>query len=234
MDILLLLGITLFFGTLSGKISQRFKVPQVVAYIIVGVILGKSFLGQWSGERIDTLAPLVNLCLGIIGFLIGGELKGDLFKNRGRSIYAILFSEGLLTFFVVLGVVTLLTKKLYLGLFLGALAAATAPAATVDVLWENKARGPLSSTLLAIVALDDALALVIYGFASILARSLITKEHFSFLQSIEQPFIEIGVAALLGAVGGFFLFKLMGFIKDRERIFRHYCVDGGVGVPAEG
>jgi len=218
MEILFLIGLTVFLGTLGGKIFQQFKVPQVTGYILVGLLLGKHVFHVWSPEMVERCTPITNLALGIIGFMIGSELKLDVFRKRGRSIYSILFCETLVTFAVVACCVTMLTQKLYLGILFGALASATAPAATVDVLWENKTRGPLTSTLLAIVALDDVVALVIYGFASVIAKSLITKEHFSLIHTIEAPFIDIGIAALIGAFGACTLFWLIRFIKDRERI----------------
>jgi len=218
MEILFLVGITMFLGTLGGKFCQHFKVPQVTGYILVGLLLGKHGLRFWSPEMVEQFAPITNLALGMIGFMIGSELKFDVFRKRGRSIYSILFCEVFVTFVVVSFFVTLLTQKLYMGILFGALASATAPAATVDVLWENKARGPLTATLLAIVALDDVFALVIYGFASVIAKSMITKEHFSLIHTIEMPFIDIGIAGIIGVAGAFTLFWLIRFIKDRERI----------------
>lgn len=218
METLFLLGLTVFTGTLGGKLCQQFKVPQVTGYILVGLLLGKHVLHVWSPEMIEQFAPITKLALGIIGFMIGSELKFDVFRKRGRSIYSILFCEVLVTFSVVAFFVTLLTQKIYMGILFGALASATAPAATVDVLWENKTRGPLTATLLAIVALDDVLALVLYGFASVIAKSLITKEHFSLMHTIERPFIDIGIAGIIGVTGAYILFWLIRFVKDRERI----------------
>ncbi|MFH1360638.1 MAG: cation:proton antiporter [Candidatus Omnitrophota bacterium] len=218
MNVLLLIGLTIFLGTLGGKIFEKLKIPQVVAYVVLGLILGKSFFGIWGDEVIEQFTPAVNLALGFIGFLIGSELKLDLFKRKGHAIYSILFSESLMTFFVVMGAVTLVTHKFYYGLLFGALAAATAPAATVDVLWEYKTRGPLTTTLLAIVALDDAVALILYAFASTFSKSLIAREHFSLFHTIQAPLVEICLTAVLGAAGGYILFKLIRFIKDKERI----------------
>jgi len=218
MEILFLIGLTIFLGTLGGKICQQFKIPQVTGYILVGLLLGNSVLKLWTPETIKNFSPVVNLALGIIGFMIGSELKLDMFRKRGKSIYSILFCEVLVTFTVVAFFVTLLTQKLYLGILFGALASATAPAATVDVLWENKTRGPLTTTLLAIVALDDVLALVLYGFASVIAKSLIMHEHVSWLHTLEAPFVEIGLAVAIGLIGAYILYWLIQFIKDRERI----------------
>ena len=218
METLFLIGLTIFIGTLGGKLCQQFKIPQVTGYIIVGLLLGKQAFGLWDAQMLERFAPVTNLALGIIGFMIGSELKFDVFRKRGRSIYSILFCEVLAAFTTVTFFVTLLTHKVYMGILFGALASATAPAATVDVLWENKTRGPLTSTLLAIVALDDVLALVIYGFASVIAKSMITKEQFSLMHTIEMPFVDIGTAGIIGVVGAGVLFWLIRFIKDRERI----------------
>ena len=218
MNILFLIGVTLFLGAWSSKLVSRFKIPQVTGYLIVGVFLGQAGLKIWTPALIESFSPFVQMALGLIGFMIGSELKLDLFKHRGRSIYAILVFEGIMAFFVVGALVTLVTHEIYLGLLFGALAAATAPAATVDVLWEYKTRGPLTSTLLAIVALDDVLGLVLYAFAGAFAKSLITREHFSWLHTLEAPFIEIGLAVLIGVTGGIILHRMIYFIRQRERI----------------
>ena len=218
MEALFLIGLTIFIGTLGGKLCQQFKIPQVTGYILVGLLLGKNVFHLWNAQTIEQFVPITNLALGIIGFMIGSELKLDVFRKRGKSIYSILFCEVFVTFSMVAFFVTLLTHKLYMGILFGALASATAPAATVDVLWENKTRGPLTSTLLAIVALDDVLALVLYGFASVFAKAMITKEHVSVLHGIEMPFIDIGIAGIIGITGAYALFWLTRFIKDRERI----------------
>ena len=218
MDIILLIGIAVFFGTFGGKIFQKIKIPQVVGYIIIGILLGKSVLGIWGQQNVNTLTPLVNFILGIIGFMIGAELKSEVFKKYGRSIYTILISEGVLAFLVVAVLVTLVTKKLYLGLLLGAIASATDPASTVNVLWEYKAKGPLTTTLTSIVALDDGLALILYGFVSVFSKAMITGEEFSLWRYIGSPLLEIVQCLLLGAIIGIILTKLILRIKEKELV----------------
>ena len=216
-DTLFLIGFTIFFGTICGKVFQKLRIPQVTGYIIAGFVLGKSVLNLWSPEVVVSMDPLVNLALAMIGFLLGGELHFDVFRNRGRSIYSILLFQGLLTFILVTVFVTWLTQKLYLGILLGAIASATAPAATVDVLWEYKSRGPLTSTLMAIVALDDILALVLYAFASIFAKAMVVEAELSLMR-LSHAFVEIGIATALGAFSGVALYWLIHTLKDRERL----------------
>ncbi|MFQ5453359.1 MAG: cation:proton antiporter [Candidatus Zixiibacteriota bacterium] len=219
METLFLVGIVIFLGTSAGKVFQKLKIPQVVGYIVVGVLLGESVFGILKQSTIETFTPIINVALGLIGFRIGAELKGEVFKKYGRSIYTILFSEGLLAFFVVTLLVTLITKKFYLGLLLGAIASATAPAATTDVLWEYKTRGPLTSTILAIVALDDALSLIIYGFASVFAKAMMSGADFTLAHGIGVPLLELSKSCILGGCIGYGLSKLLDYIKDKERMF---------------
>ena len=98
MNMLLLCGIAVFLGTFGGKIFQKLKIPQVVGYVIIGLILGKSVSGLLGKTQLINLTLLVNFTLGLIGFLIGAELKSEVFKKYGAQIYTILVAEGLFTF----------------------------------------------------------------------------------------------------------------------------------------
>ena len=218
MNMVLLIGIGIFCGLGGGKIFQRLKIPQVVGYIIIGVLLGDSVFGLFQGDIIDRLTPINNVALGLIGFMIGGELKRDIFKKYGKKFIYILLWEGLATFFLVTAAVTLYTGKLYIGILFGALASATAPAATVDVLWEYKSKGILTTTILAIVALDDGLALILYGFASAFAKTQFAGESFSFFNGLVFPIVEISYAIILGSVVGYALYKILLRVDDKEHL----------------
>ncbi len=216
MNTLFLIGIIIFLGTCAGKISQKFKIPQVVGYIIIGILMGKSVLGVVPPQGIEVYNPLINFTLGIIGFIIGVELKREVFEKYGRTIYAMLLGEGLLAFLLVFLIVTFFTKQVYLGLLLGAIASATDPASTVNVLWEYKTRGPLTTTLTSIVALDDALALLLYSFVGVASKVMIMGERFSLWASIGQPLFEIFQCVVLGVGAGIILAKIISRIKAKE------------------
>jgi len=209
MDIVLLVGIAVFFGLLGGKLLKKFKIPQVVGYIIIGVIMGDSLLGVLHPQSLEVFTPFINFILGVIGFLIGAELKSEVFKKHGRSIYLILVSEGMLAFLLVFAAVTFITKKAYLGLLFGAIASATDPASTVNVLWEYKSRGPLTTTLTSIVALDDGLALILYGLVSVFARAMITNETCTVWSYLGAPLLELAKCVLIGVVAGVVLVRLI-------------------------
>ena len=215
--ILFLLGMALFGGTIGGGIFQKLRIPKVVGYIMVGVLIGQTGFKIVSKEVIETLQPFSSFALGLIGFMIGGELKKSVVMRHGKQFLIILFAEGLVTFFVVTGIVVVVAGFFIedphfvwaLALLLGAIASATAPAATTDVLWEYKTRGPLTSIILGIVALDDGLALLLFAFASSVAGSLTGSGSGGSLAVFFAPVYEVGGAILLGLiVGAVFCFSI--------------------------
>ncbi len=113
--------------------------------------------------------------------------------------------ESLTAFTLVLGAIYLVTRNLPVALIFGALAAATAPAATVDVLWEYRAKGPLTTSLFAVVGIDDGVALIIYGFASAIAKAILTKSEISAVSMVLLPIYAILGAVILGTLIGFLL-----------------------------
>ncbi|MGD8398446.1 MAG: cation:proton antiporter, partial [Anaerolineae bacterium] len=150
------------------------------------------------------------IALGLIGFDIGSHLLFDDLRRLGRSIVVILLFEALGTFLLVTAGVYAITGSLHTALIFGALASATAPAATVDVLAEYDAKGPLTTSLLAVVGMDDALALVLYSLAAAFAESLLAHTGApSLWQVLELPVIEIGGSLLLGAALGLLLDRIM-------------------------
>jgi len=225
LNALFLLGLILFTGTVGGRILQKLRIPQVVGYIIAGILLGRSGLDIINKDVIEALAPFNYFALGIIGFMIGGELKADVFRRYGKQFIAILLAEGVTAFIVVFVLVGLLGSIVFgnpayfwaLGLLLGAIASATAPAATTDVLWEYKARGPLTTTVLGIVALDDALALMLFAIAASIVPGMLGA-HASLLSAIARPVYEIGAGVIVGAVFSIILVKLLRRYVEKDKI----------------
>jgi Kef-type K+ transport system membrane component KefB len=198
MNVLFLLGVATLVGFAGGRLFEKLRIPQVVGFIVVGVILGDCLTGVLKNDLLTSLSPLTELALGFIGFMVGGELKASVFKKYGIQFIVILLFEGLMATVVVGVAVALLTGKAYLGILFGALASATAPAATVAVLWEYRAKGPLTTAIFTIVALDDGLALVLYGFAIAFAEMLLGGEPFSLNLILQGPLREIFGSILLG------------------------------------
>ncbi len=202
-DTLTIIGFIIILVYLGSKVVQRIGIPQVVGFILVGVLLGSSFLNIVPLSFAQELGFISEIALGLIGFDMGSHLRFSELRRLGRSILFILIGEAFGALLLVAGGVYLFTHSVSTALVFGALAAATAPAATVDVLAEYRAKGPLTTTLLAVVGLDDALALLLFSFAVAIAESLLAHSGgLSLTQMIRLPFQEIGGALLLGMVVG--------------------------------
>ena len=226
LNVILLLGIIVFFGTMGGRLFQVLKIPQVVGYITVGIFLGLSGIRFINASILDSLQPFNAFALGLIGFMIGGELKIGTLRRYGKQFTYILLMESLGAFLFVSISVSFIGYLLYgnlpfavsLGLLMGAISSATAPAATTDVLWENRTKGPLTTTVLGIVAMDDGVALLLFAFASSIASSLLGKTDASIALSIIRLLYEIGFAMLLGIFTGFVLNKIIRNFNDEDKI----------------
>ncbi len=226
LNILLLLGLALFGGTIGGRLFQKIRIPQVVGYISIGILVGQSGLNIINRDIIMTLQPFNFFALGLIGFMIGGELKKDVLRRHGKQFAFILLSEGFISFLAVFLSVGFLGSLFFeggihfwaVGLLLGAIASATAPAATTDVLWEHKTRGPLTTTVLGIVGMDDGLALILFAIASSIASRILGQNTETIIQTIIHPIYEIGGAIVIGGIAGLSLTKLIKKYSQKERM----------------
>lgn len=220
MNVLLIVGIIILLGTFAGKLTKMVKLPQKTGYIFFGLILGIFFQNFFAEINLALdLKPFISLALGIIGFLIGAELDFKRFKRYSRTIYTILFFESVIAFIFVTLIVTFITGEFYVAIMLGALASATAPAATYGILGEYKARGPLTITTLSVIALEDALAIVMFGFASAFARFIILQDQIHILNVLAGPVTQILISILMGGVAVFILKITVSNFQERDILF---------------
>ena len=223
-QLVLLLGIILFFGALGGWLFKKLKIPQVVGYIVIGIVIGSSGFRILEPEVIAALNPISTVSLTLIGFLVGGELKLGTVKKYGKQFVSILIFESITPAIIVGGVITLVvwlfTKDVRyavsIGVVLGAICAATAPAATTDVLVEYRTRGPLTTTVYGIVAMDDAVALILYTVASTIAASLLGGKVDSFGIQLLAIVRDIFGSVFLGLFFGGLLRVIMHFLPNDD------------------
>jgi Kef-type K+ transport system membrane component KefB len=211
------IGLLLITSFIGSKIFQRFGIPQVVGFIVLGVVHGPSLLNVIPLELSNDLLFISEIALGLIGFDMGSHLRFKEIRKLGKSIIFILIFEAFGAFGLVTAGVYALTQSLHTALVFGALSSATAPAATVDVLAEYDAKGPLTTTLLAVVGLDDALSLLLYSLAAAFAAALLSGGKTpTLLEVIEFPFIEIGGSILMGFTMGHVLNQILHRMKSRH------------------
>lgn len=222
----LLVGLAVLLGHLGGKIAGRLRLPSVVGYLVVGVALGVSISGVIDKDTADALALITDFGLGIVAFMIGAELSVDLLRRFGKDLTWILFSQFLGTVLVVFLAVFFLADFLFpqhdmafpAALVFAAVASATAPAGTVAVVQEMRAKGPMTTMLLAVVGLDDGLAIVIYAFAAAVAKVLLGGGTLDVASVAGWPALEILGSLVLGAALGAALTAAVSRTKSRAEM----------------
>ena len=215
MNILLSVSVALLTGLLMTRLFKTLKLPDVTAYLIAGVLIGPYCIGRLgigglgfpTMDAVHTLELISSVALGFIAFSIGSEFRLDDLKKTGKQAFVIgIFQALVATLFVDLalfGVHILMPDKLSVPqlLVLGAIATATAPAATLMVVRQYKANGPLTKLLLPIVALDDAVGLIIFAVSFGVAKTILSGQ-IDLVSIIVNPLIEIACSLILGAIMG--------------------------------
>jgi len=224
MGLLAIIGLCVLGGVLGAWVFQKLHVPQVVGYIVIGVLIGESGLRVVQEADILALRPFNLFALGLIGFLVGGELHGSIFKKYGKQFTAILLGEGILAFALVGLFSTLIVHAvchdwavaLAAGAVLGSIASATDPASTIDVLWEYRTAGVLTTAIVAIVALDDALAMTLYALGTSAAQML-TADGTHLSDALIHVGVELFGAVALGLAAGFGLNLILRWLPQKDR-----------------
>ncbi|GAB6098796.1 cation:proton antiporter [Halanaerocella petrolearia] len=209
-------------------VAKRYKVPIVVGYVFLGMLFSVSviknlpFLAErqkeWYAFAIENFDYVADMALAFIAFTIGSELSIKILKSLGKKIVFIVLLESVGAFVLVMSGMLALGKPFYLALILGAIASATAPAATVMVLKEYNAEGTLTSTLLAVVGIDDAVALTIFSFAEPISLiQALGSGNLSISNAFLHPLFEIIGSVMTGLVFGFISVKLLSDFEDKTK-----------------
>lgn len=215
-NVLTYLAICIFAGLISGKVVKQVKLPNVTGYLLVGILIGPCCLKLVPRDVLDSFDLISEMALGFIAFSIGGEFKLDYLKKIGKSPIVIAILESFTAVFFVDAALILTGHSIPFSICLGAIAAATAPAATLMVIRQYKADGPVTKTLLPVVAIDDATALIAFGVSVAVAKGMTASENASFLITLLEPVYEIGGALLFGALLGIGLAFLTRFYHSRS------------------
>jgi Kef-type K+ transport system membrane component KefB len=210
------LGFILLLGLLAERLIQKIKLPTVTAFIIVGIFIGPSLLDLINSQLITSSGLISNIALGIIAFSLGESFLFSSFKEIGRPVlYISIIAAVLPCVLVTTGLYFLFKQPLSIALLFGAISSATAPAATLMVVREYKARGNLTNTLLGVVAIDDAWCLIIFALAFAFSRDIIHGEGFnpSWLKVL-YPFVkEICLVVILGSASALLCNFISRYIK---------------------
>ena len=215
MNTLLALAIAIGVGLLFTRFINLIKLPHVTAYLIAGLVIGPYGFNVLTTELNASLAILSDVALGFIAYSIGAEFKLSYLKEIGLKPIVITAFEGCTASLFVFVTLRLLGQPMPLCLALGAIAAATAPAATLMVVRQYRAHGPVTKMLLPVVAMDDALGLMLYAIMMAIARTIISGAELSVMTLLVKPVGEILGSLLLGAGLGLCLVLVLRFFHSR-------------------
>ena len=236
MQVLLLIAVALFSGLLMTRLFVKFHLPDVTAYLVAGVLIGPCVLGRFgfgfqTFEQVDSLSLISDVALGFIAFAIGHEFRLSALKQTGRQATII----GILQAVVATAVVDIALiifhflrpdlLSLPVAITLGAIAAATAPAATLMVVRQYKAKGPVTDVLLPVVALDDAVGLVIFAVSFGVAQAM-KNGNTNIAALIIEPLAEVVLSIGFGALSGVILTCLERYFHSRRN--RNSLIVGSV------
>jgi len=205
-------GILLFSGYFLGKLADRLKLPAITGYILAGLLLGDSVISIIPETAPYKLTSITEIALGLIAIMIGAEFEFTRLRQIGKDVLLMTLFEGVFAFIFVSAIFIAIGLDVRYALLLGSIAPATAPAATVVIIRELRARGRFVDILYGIVALDDALCIIIFSIIFALVGPVIAGE---LVPGISGVFLglwlalkEIGLSVLLGLISGFSIFKL--------------------------
>ncbi len=196
------LGLLLIVGYGLGRLAGRIKLPEITGFIFAGILMGEAVTGVVSHDFAEGLGIVTEMALGLIAITIGGEFYAAKLKRLGKAIVIITLVQIATSFGAVAIALTLFQMPLPFALLLGAIAAATAPAATVAIVQSLRARGKFIDYLYGVVALDDAGAVVLFGIIFAVASGMIGEGGSHGIELVLHAFREVFLSILVGGVSG--------------------------------
>lgn len=219
MDVLFKLAIVIAVGWVGGKAAKALKLPNVSGYLVAGLFLGPSFFKLVSSQDMASFSIISEVALAIVAFSIGSEFVLKDMLKLGRSVVVITFAEVIGAIAVVFGVMFFIFKQDFVfSIVIASMSAATAPAATLLVMRQYRSDGPVTRTVLPVVAFDDVLGIMAFGIALSIARLTVGEGNVSFWQMLAQPLIEIVGSLALGSVLGVILTFLGKKTNDTDEL----------------
>ncbi len=216
-DVLLSLGTATLIGLIFNRIVKLLGLPNVTGYLVAGVIIGPCVFQIIPNEWVGSLTLLVNVALGFIAFSIGSEFHIKKIAKIGKSVFVITLFQALITTAMVDIGLLIFGVEPAVAISLGAIATATAPAATLMVIHQYNAKGPVTSILMPVVALDDAIGLMVFS-VSLSVSKLLALENgkISVVEMLVDPILEIVLSLVVGAIIGVVLTVGLGFFHSRS------------------
>jgi len=211
--IIIEVAIMLLTGIIFGRIATYARLPNVTGYLIAGLLLGPSFFDFIPMTMVNGFSVISDVALGFIAFSIGSEFKLSYFKKVGMAPLIIAIGESFGAIICVTLTLIIFGFDMKLAILLGAIAAATAPAQTIMVINQYKAKGSLTSMVMSVVAIDDATALIGFGFATTIVKMMSQELSTNIVIAILTPVYAVVISFLIGAIASVIMKLMFRYFK---------------------
>lgn len=222
LPILFVAGILILISFYSGKSARLVRLPSIIGYMLIGLVLGPSFLNILDHESQKNMSFITEVALGFVALSIGLELNLSSLRKLGNGIISIIFAESFAAFLVTAVGLYIFSRDLPMSLIFASFAPASAPAGTVAVIKEYKAKGSLTKALYAVVGFDDGLAIIIFGFTAATVKLLLQNQtgvgEFSIGLAIFEPLKETFLSLIIGIVIAVIFTLVIRKLKNKSEL----------------
>jgi len=215
-QMILLLSIAMVIGLFAGRFFERLRVPNLTAYIIIGLIFGGILFFTGNGGIVEAFDIIINIGIGFISFSIGLELNFKKIKKRTKEVVIITVFQALFSFGLVFIALYIFVLPLHIALLIGALAIATEPGPILLITKKMKSSGPLTDTLVPLHGVEDSITIMIFGIALSYATSIESGTQMGIIEILTGPILEIVFSLLIGLVVGYVLVRIIRYLKYED------------------
>jgi NhaP-type Na+/H+ or K+/H+ antiporter len=215
-ELILLLSITIILGLFAGRFMERKRLPNLTAYIIIGLFFGALLFFTGHSDLVDAFGVIINIGIGFIAFSIGLELDFKKIRKRTKEVVIVTVFQAIFAFFLTFIALYILLLPFHIALLIGSLAIATEPGPILLITKKMQARGPLSDLLVPLHGVEDAITIMLFGISLSYATSIENGVSFGFIDILRGPILEIFFSLLFGLIIGYILVRIIRYLKYED------------------
>ncbi len=218
-QLIFIISIMIILGLFSGRFFERKKVPNLIAYVLIGLIFGSILLLLGFEEIVTAFDVIVNIAIGFIAFSIGLEIDFSKFRKRRKEVMIVTFFQGVFAFLLTFFALYVIGLPFHIALLIGSLAIATEPGPILLITKKLKSKGPLSDTLVPLHGLEDVITIMFFGIALSYAASIEKNKTMTFSDILWGPIAEIVFSILIAFAIGYVFVRIIRYLKyeDKEK-----------------
>ncbi|MCR3905769.1 MAG: cation:proton antiporter [Tenericutes bacterium] len=215
-QLILLLSITIIIGLFAGRFFERKRIPNLTAYILIGLIFGGIIVWTGHADIVEAFEVIINIGIGFIAFSIGLELNFKKIKKRTREVIIVTLFQAMFAFILTFFALYILVLPLHIALLIGSLAIATEPGPILLITKKMHASGPLTDTLVPLHGVEDSITIMLFGITLSYAVSVEKGSAFGFMEILTGPVLEIVFSLIIGLVIGYILVRIIRYLKYED------------------